>query len=418
MNRPSGLSRDVLLLTFCQALMYSGLSLIVATSALVGHALAVDKSYATLPFACQLLATMLTSLPAGALMARIGRKAAFRYATLLGMVGGAACTTAIVSGSFGLFTAGCVFLGMFAGFGNFYRFAAADSVDGAHRSRAIGYVMAGGVVAAFVGPNLANLTRETLSSAPFAGSYASLVVLYVLSLILLMFLRLPAARGGEEATAAGTGRGLGEIARQPAFVVAVVSGALGYAVMTLVMTATPLAMQHHGHAFSDSSFVIQWHVLGMFAPSFFTGHLINRFGVLRIMGVGALAALACVGINLSGHAVGNFWLALTLLGVGWNFLFIGATTLLTETYRRAERFKTQALNDFIVFSTVTAASLSSGAIQHYFGWQTVNYGALPMLAVVLAALGWLACRRATVGVPVEEPLPAAPVKGADGRLDT
>lgn len=388
MKLPSGLTRDVLLLIFCQALMYSGLSLIVATSALVGFALAEDKSYATLPFAFQLLATMLTSLPAGALMGRIGRKAAFRAATVLGMGGGVACTIAIISGSFVLFVAGSALLGMFAGFGNFYRFAAADSVDAAHRSRAIGYVMAGGVVAAFVGPNLANFTRETVAGAVFAGSYASLVALYVLSLALLMFVRLPPMRAAE-GDAAGPGRALAEIARQPAFVVAVIAGALGYAVMTLVMTSTPLAMQHHGHAFSDSSFVIQWHVLGMFAPSFFTGHLINRFGVLRIMSAGAVAAFACVAINLSGHAVGHFWLALTLLGVGWNFLFIGATTLLTETYAPAERFKTQALNDFLVFSTVTAASLSSGAIHHHFGWETVNYGALPLLVVVLVALGWL-----------------------------
>jgi MFS family permease len=180
------------------------------------------------------------------------------------------------------------------------------------------------------------------------------------------------------------------------------------------MTSTPLAMQHHGHAFADSSFVIQWHVLGMFAPSFVTGHLINRFGVLRIMTAGAFAGLACVAANLSGHAVGNFWLALTLLGVGWNFLFIGATTLLTETYRPVERFKTQAVNDFLVFSTVTAASLSSGAIHHFFGWESVNYGALPMLLVILLALGWLGYRRGSATAPrVDEPMIARTSDASD-----
>ena len=417
MRAPAGFTRDVLLLTCCQALLFSALSLIVATSALVGFALADDKSYATLPFAGQLLATMLTSLPAGALMARIGRRAAFQIATLLGMAGGGACTLGIVTGSFALFVAGSIGFGIFAGFGNFYRFAAADSVPAAHRSRTIGYLMAGGVVAAFVGPQLANLSREAIGGAAFAGSYASLVVLCILSLGLLSALRLPAQRAvhGEEESA-GTGRALATIVAQPVFIVAVASGALGYAVMTLLMSATPLAMQHHGHAFSDSSFVIQWHVLGMFAPSFITGHLINRFGVLRIMGSGALAALACVATNLAGQSVGNFWLALTLLGLAWNFLFIGATTLLTEAYRPAERFKTQALNDFLVFSTVAAASLSSGALHHHFGWETVNYAAVPMLAVVLLSLAWLGARHRALGAGTGGVLATDPVEGAGERL--
>ena len=415
MKAPAGLSRDVLLLTCCQALLYSSLSLIVATTALVGFALAADKSWATLPFAAQLLATMLTSLPAGALMARIGRKAAFQLATLLGMVGGGACTLAILTGSFPVFVAGSAGLGMFAGFGNFYRFAAADSVDPAHRSRSIGYVMAGGVVAAFVGPNLADLTRDAIADAAFAGSYASLIALCILSLGLLSALRLPAPRAsGEEGEVADPGRPLAAIAAQPVFIVAAVSGALGYAVMTLVMSATPLAMEHHGHVFPDSSFVIQWHVLGMFAPSFVTGHLINRFGVLRIMGAGALAGLACVAVNLSGQAVAHFWLALTLLGVAWNFLFIGATTLLTESYRRVERFRTQALNDFLVFSTVATASLSSGALHHHFGWAAVNYTALPMLTVVVLALAWLGAGRRTPGADAGGVLAAGP---AGGRRD-
>jgi len=386
----AGLNRNVLILSLCQATMFSGQSLIVATSALVGFALADDKSLATLPFASQLLTTMLTSIPAAALMERVGRGAAFRIATVLGMIGGGLCTLAILQGSFAMFLAGSVFLGSFAGFGNYYRFAAADSVHTGSKSRAISYVMAGGVVAAFVGPNLANFSKDILGQAAFAGSYASLIGLHILSLSLLMLFRPPAVKSKAQRDADGTGRRLGVIAAQPRFIVAVLCGALGYALMTFVMTATPLAMRHEGHAFADSSFVIQWHVLGMFAPSFFTGHVINRIGLLRTMSIGALAVLACVVVNLGGQAVGHFWIALTLLGVGWNFLFIGATTLLTRAYRPEETFKTQAANDFTVFSTVTLASLSAGAIHHHFGWQVINYAAIPALAVVLAALAWLA----------------------------
>lgn len=386
----TGFNRNVLILSLCQASMFSGLSLIVATSSLVGFALADDKSFATLPFAVQLLTTMLTSIPAAALMARIGRSGAFRIATLLGMTGGGLCTLAIVQGSFPLFLAGSVFLGAFTGFGNYYRFAAADSVASGLKSRAIAYVMAGGVVAAFVGPNLANLTRDVIANAVFAGSYASLIGLYVFSLSVLMFFRSPRMRPQSPRDSGDTGRALRLIMAQPRFIVAVLCGALGYATMTFVMSATPLAMQHQGHAFADSSFVIQWHVLGMFAPSFVTGHIINRIGLLRTMSTGALAALLCVTVNLTGQDVGHFWLALTLLGVAWNFLFIGATTMLTQTYTLEERFKTQAANDFIVFSTVTAASLSAGAIQHHFGWQVINYGVIPVLMIVLAALCWLA----------------------------
>lgn len=406
----AGLNRNVLILSLCQASMFSGQSLIVATTALVGFMLAEDKSLATLPYAAQLLTTMLTTIPASGLMARIGRGGAFRTATLLGMTGGGLCTAAILQDSFSLFVAGSVFLGSFAGFGNYYRFAAADSVDSGDKSRAISYVMAGGVVAAFVGPNLAAATQHTLGSAAFAGSYAALIGLYILSLSLLIFFRPPAAKTRAERDAEGTGRALRVIMTQPRFVVAVVCGSLGYAVMTFVMSATPLAMQHEGHVFSDSSFVIQWHVLGMFAPSFFTGHIINRIGLVRTMTIGALAALVCVAVNLTGQTVGHFWLSLTLLGVAWNFLFIGATSMLTQVYRSEETFKTQAANDFIVFSMVTVASLSAGAVHYHFGWKIINYGALPALGIVLTALAWLAWRdRAGTASPLE----TGPVEAKD-----
>ena len=277
---------------------------------------------------------------------------------------------------------------MFNGFGNYYRFTAADIVDSQHKSRAISLVLAGGVIAAIVGPNLANLTRDVISQASFAGSYAAIIGLYILSFVVLSFLKLPATSVHKQSNK-DTGRPLRQIVTQPKYIVAVICGMLGYGVMSLVMTATPLAMQVHAYPFADTSFVIQWHVLGMYVPSFFTGHLIHRFGNLRIMLLGALAGLACVAINLTGTSVTHFWIALSCLGVSWNFLFIGATSLLTETYQREETFKAQAVNEFTVFSTVAAASLSAGALQHLFGWAAVNMGAIAPLLIIMASLLWL-----------------------------
>jgi MFS family permease len=250
--------------------------------------------------------------------------------------------------------------------------------------------MAGGVVAAFVGPNLAHWTSSWLDSVEFAGSFLSLLGIYALSLFALLFVRIPGISAVESHE---PGRPLVTLARQPAYLVALLGGALGYGVMALVMTATPLAMHQHAHAFAETAFVIEWHLLGMFVPAFFTGHLIRRFGVLNIMVVGALLYLACVAVNLAGADVAHFWAGLLLLGVGWNFLFVGGTTLLTETYREAEKAKAQALNDFTVFTVITVSVLSAGALQHHLGWRTVNLGVLPMTAVILAGILWLRRQR-------------------------
>ena len=367
--------------------MMSGNSLLITTSALVGFALAEDKALATLPLAAQFIATMLTSIPAALLMERIGRKPGFMLATLLGLAGGVIATLAILNGDFWLFLLGTALFGSFNGFGNYYRFAAADAVDVEHKSRAISYVMAGGVVAAVVGPNLARLTRESIEGALFAGSYASMIVIYMLALLTISFIKLPPK--AVEVAGQKAARSLRKIAAQPKFIVAILGATLGYAVMSLVMTATPLAMHDHAHAFADTSFVIQWHVLGMFAPSFFTGQIIRRFGVLNVMFSGGVLGIFCIVINLLGASLWHFWAALLLLGISWNFLFVGATTLLTETYRPNERAKTQAANDFTVFSIVSVAILSAGALQHHLGWEVVNIGALPMLAVILLSIIWL-----------------------------
>ena len=381
----SPFQRNIPLLAFAQAMMMSNSSLMVTASALVGYGLAEDKSLATLPLATGFIAVMLTSIPAAWLMHHIGRKAGFILATLIGASGAALATWSILDQQFWGFTAASALMGMHNGFGNYYRFAAADAVSEHLKGRAISYILAGGVVAALIGPNLANISRDWIGSAPFAASFAVVMALYLCSCAALSLLRLP-AQAEDHVDESEPVRPLREIARQPAYQTALVCAALGYGVMSLVMTATPLAMNHHHHGMPDTSFVIQWHVLAMFAPSFFTGRLIESWGVEAILFLGALFGVACVGINLLGTSVWHFWLALVLLGLSWNFLFIGGTTLLTRAYRPVEKARVQASNDFVVFTTVALSSLSAGALQYQFGWRMVNIGVLPMLTIILLTL--------------------------------
>ena len=385
--------RNVPILAFCQSMSMSGASLMITTAALVGLELAEDKSLSTLPLAVQFIAVMLTSIPASALMNKVGRKAGFLFATLFGLSGAALATWSIMQHEFWWFIAGVSLLGIFNGFANYYRFAAADAVDVKHKSRAISYVLAGGVAAAVIGPNLANYTRDSFEGMVFAASYASLMVLYIMSVTALMFLKLPIAGNHIEENLPQ--RKLIEILKQPACFVAIICGMLGYGVMSFVMTATPLAMNHNSHSFSDTSFVIQWHVLAMFAPSFFTGSIIRKAGELKVMLSGVLLGIGCVFINLSGSTIIHFWMALVCLGLSWNFLFVGATSLLTQTYSRSERFKVQATNDFIIFSVVAFASLSAGYLQFHFGWVSVNIGVLPLLAIALLSIIFLMINKNT-----------------------
>jgi len=390
--------RNVPLLAICQALMMSGAALIIASAALVGFELAENRSWATLPLAVQFIATMFTTIPAALLMERIGRKQGFMLACIFGISGGIFATLGILHHEFRLFTLGTLQVGIFNGFGNYYRFAAADAVGREHKSRAVSYIMAGGVVAAFVGPNLAGMTRDLIKTAPFAASFLALVGLYIITFLVLAFLKLPAKDISENTSGDSKGRPLKIIAVQPMFIVALICGMLGYGVMALAMTATPLAMHHFAYPFSKTSFIIQWHVLGMFAPAFFTGHLIKRYGVLNIMLAGGILGVACMAVNLAGSSVAHFWTALFLLGISWNFLFIGATTLLTETYRPEERAKAQALNDFVIFTTVALSSLSAGALQNNYGWRVVNLGLIPLLVVILTVIIWGKSRRRTEAI--------------------
>lgn len=399
------MKRNVGLLAACQALMMTANVLLITTSALVGQRLAahqgLPESLATLPLAVQFLATMLTTIPASLLMKQAGRRAGFLFGSGAGLAGAALAAYAIAQQSFVLFALATALFGVNNGFGTYYRFAAADSATPDYRATAISYVMAGGVVAALLGTNLANWTRDLLAETPFVGSYLVLIGLYTLSLAAVTFIRIPRL---DAVTRRQSGRPLREIIAQKTFIVAVAAAMLGYGVMSLVMTATPLAMHAHAHSFSSTAFVIEWHVLGMFAPSFFTGHLIRRAGVANVMLTGAVLNGLTVAINLAGTSETHFWAALLLLGVGWNFLYVGGTTLLTEAYDEQEKAKVQALNDFLVFTTATSAILTAGVLQHVYGWRVVNLGVLPLIGAMLVAVVWL--KRRHRSEPVE---PAATV---------
>jgi len=379
------MKRNVILLSLSQAALITGSSLLLASSAVVGLTLAGNKSLATLPLALLFLAQMTTTIPASLYMARVGRRVGFMTSSLFGLAGAAVATAGVFKADFSIFCFGTALIGVFNGFGQYYRFTAAEAAADDYRSRAISYVLAGGVIAAFAGPNLANWSRHLLQE-DFAGSYASLIGLYLCAFGLASFLRIP--KPGVISLAQG-GRPISAIARQPAYLTAVASAIVGYGVMNFIMIATPLAMKGYAHAFSDTAFVIQWHVFGMFVPSFFTGHLIRRFGISNIMLTGILLLGSCAWINLTGTTVAHFWGALILLGLGWNFLFVGATTLLTETYALVEKAKAQALNDFLVFGTVTLTSFSSGAVQQTLGWQSINMAVIPFLVLVAIANLWL-----------------------------
>jgi MFS family permease len=386
----SAVRRNVLILALCQALTMTIMSISITVTALNGEELAPDPAWATIPLGLQAIATMAATMPASHLMQWRGRRFGFTLGAVIGMGGGALGVLAVVADSFWLLCLSNVFLGAMMGFGVFYRFAAAEASDEGYRSRAISLVLAGGVVSAVLGPNLSQYTRDVVAGHVYAGCYAAMIVVGLCVIALLPLTRIPTPTAAERRVG---GRPTGVIVRQPATIVALLAGMIGYGVMSFLMTATPLAMKHHHFHFDDWSNVIEWHALGMFAPSFFTGRLIKRFGVLNILAVGALLLFAAAAADLAGLDFWNFWSGLFLLGVAWNFLYIGATSLLTETYRPEERARVEGLNDFLVFGTVAAASFVSGGLHSAFGWAAVNYGILPLVALTLGATIWLMGRR-------------------------
>jgi MFS family permease len=328
------------------------------------------------------------------MMKRHGRRAGFTLGAAFAVLGSLICATAVYAASFWLLCLGVLVLGGYFAAAQYYRFAAADSAPADFKATAISLVLAGGIVGGFVGPETSKRTIDLLAGHLYTGAYLSLVGFALLSVLALRWLAIPALSDTERMSA---GRPLAEIARQPAFVVALLCATIAYGVMNLLMTTTPLAMIACEHPFSDAAFVIQWHIVGMFAPSFVTGTLIKRFGLATVMLAGVILNVACVAIALSGVELMNFWLAMLLLGIGWNFMFIGATALLTESHTPAERAKVQGVNDAAIFVTLVASSLSSGALFTLQGWDAMNRWALPVLAVAGAAILWLAWIRRRPG---------------------
>lgn len=389
------MNRHLFLLAVCQALFLTNNITFIAINGLVGLQLAPWGWMATLPVMGYVVGGALSATPVARMQARLGRKRSFQIGLVVAALTAAVGALAVTIGSFWLLVATTMAAGFYQANGALYRFAGLELVKPHFKEKAISLVMAGGVAGAFIGPNLASATRTWLD-VPFAGAYVALIGVALIGLVVLSFIRFP--DHVPPVPGASTGRPMREIARQPAFLVAVAAGALGYGVMNLLMAATPLAMQQCGLPFDDAALVLEWHVLGMFVPAFFTGHLIKRFGALPVMGVGALFNIACVAIALSGLDLMQFLWALLLLGVGWNFLFTGATTLLTTTYRPEEKTRVQGTMDLWVFSTMAVTSFASGALVTTQGWFWLNVGSLLPLVLVGGALLWLATRPA-VHVP-------------------
>ncbi len=381
--------RNAVILAVTQALAGANNTVLVATGGIVGAMLAPDKALATLPISIYVLGMWFGTLPVGALAQRFGRRTAFQIGTVCGVLTGLICFWAVIEGSFLLFNIGAVFSGFYAAAHQAYRFAAADTASEHFRAKAISWVLVGGIFAAIVGPQLVIATKDLWQPYLFAATYLAQSAIAVVSAGVLMLLDIPKP---PRLARHERGRPLGEILRQPRFAVAVACGVASFAMMNMVMTSAPLAMVQCDHSVAEATLGLQWHVLGMYVPSLFTGHLIARFGTGRVMAAGFTLILLSASIAISGTSLWQFWTALVLLGLGWNFAFIGATTMVTTCHRPAERTRVQAFNDFLVFGSMAIGSFSSGALLALFGWATVNAVVYPVVLTAAALLLWLTWR--------------------------
>lgn len=391
MSSPSTAVRQISLLAICQALLYVNNVTLISINGLAGLTLSPTPLFATLPITAYIVGSALTTVPASLAMARWGRRAGFMFGTGMAIVGTSTAALGMMMGSFLLLCLGTFCTGVYNAFAQYLRFAAvdvADAYDPALRERAISWVLAGGIAGGLIGPELSKITVGLLP-VMFAASYLVLAGVALVAGIVASRLVIP--KHVVSATAAAA-RPLSVIARQPAFIVAVMAGAISYGAMNLLMTATPLAMKVCGFGYPEAADVIKWHVVGMFAPGFFTGHLIRRFGVLKIVFVGCVLMFLTVGIAHAGLTYWHFWFALFALGVGWNFMFVGATTLLTTTYTVAEKAKVQGVNDLMVFMTMITSSAASGALVSTSGWTDLNLYALPALVLATAGTVYLMAR--------------------------
>ena len=384
--------RDIFLLACCQALLLTNGAGLITMNGLVGYTLADTKALATLGVTMYVLGSAVTTMPASLLMARIGRRRGFMAGAIINVGGCALAALAISRHSFVLYCAATAVIGIYNAIGLQYRFAAAEVAAPPDKAKAISLVLAGGVVGGFLGPE--SVRRAVgLFETPFLGGFVALAGYALIALVVQSLVHVPPPTLEERS---GQGRPLSVIVRQPAFIVAVLAGAMGYGLMNLLMTATPIAMDICQHPFGAVAIVIEWHVVGMYAPGFFTGSLIRRFGVLNVILAGVVLVALCAGIALQGTTVTHFLVALVLLGIGWNFMYTGGTTLLTEAHAPAEKARVQGTNDFIVFAAMGVSSLASGAMVSAAGWDAMNRAVLPVLVVIAAAVMWFAWRRRTL----------------------
>ncbi len=383
--------RNILVLTGAQALGAASPPIIVSLGGIVGQTLSSVPALATLPVSLYNLGLALGTIPAAMVMRRLGRRTGYLIGATIGVFSGLVAALGVVGATFLVFCLGTLMAGFYGAYVQSYRFAAADAATGALKAKAISWVMIGGLAAAIIGPQLVIWTRDALPAAPFAGSFLSQAALALLALPVLMLLRTPRPAAAVQAQAGG-GRPLGQIMRTPRFILAVAAGIVSYGLMSFVMTAAPMAMVGCGFTVGEAAFGIQWHVLAMFAPSFFTGNLIARYGKEWITALGLVLIAASGAVALAGLDIENFFVSLILLGIGWNFGFIGATAMITECHTPEERGKVQGANDFLVFGTVAVASFSSGSLLTSSGWEAVNWTIFPVVAAVLVPLVWQAAR--------------------------
>ncbi|UOE87377.1 MFS transporter [Vibrio splendidus] len=375
------MNRNVWLLSLCQALLMTGNILLISVIGLIGKQIAPSVSIITLPVALQFLGLMAATIPASLISGKLGRKRGFSIGNVVGITGASLATYALSQQNFYLFCFATFLLGIGIGFGTLYRFAAIEVCDENARHRAISISMAGGVLAAVLGPNLAIMSQQWSADGLYIGAFASLIGLNILALLILQTIQFPKVSFNSQAPKADP---LGVIVKAPNFIGAVFAAMVAYAVMNILMTATPLAMIGCGFDFTKAAGVIEWHVLGMFVPAFFTGSLIERFGSRMMILAGGILFVVCIAINIHGESIWHFRAALVVLGVGWNFMFIAATGLFSQSYQSQNKAKAQAFNEFIVFGCVTITAMLSGWLESTAGWQNLNIYVLPfVLAVIL-----------------------------------
>lgn len=386
--------RNALVLASAQALGGASPAIVISLGGIVGSQLVSNQAFATVPVSLMQLGLACGVIPAAFLMRRLGRRSGYVIGALVGAVGASVAATGVAGRLFWLFCLGTFLCGLYSSYVQSYRFAAADTASESFKPRAISWVMIGGLAAAVIGPQSVYWTRDLTPATPFAASFLAQGALALLAIGVVLALRAPPVAEAK----AGGGRPLSEIMRQPKFIASVIAALVAYGLMSFVMTAAPLAMVGCGHSVGDAALGIQWHVLSMFAPSFFTGRLIARFGKEKVTAAGLLLTALAAVVGLSGLSVAHFWITLVLLGIGWNFGFIGATALVTDCYRPQERVKVQAANDFLVFGSVAIASFSSGGLLSAGGWDSVNWLVFPPVAIALALVAWQAMgKRAAAG---------------------